>query len=59
MIVDSSALPAILFAEPDRELEAAAIDAASSASLSAVNFVEAAARVDLGRARSPATPSTT
>ena len=49
MIVDSSALLAILFAEPDRELYAAALDAAPSVRLSAVNFVEAAARVDMGR----------
>ena len=51
MIVDSSALLAILFAEPDRELYAAAIDAAPAVRLSAVNFVEAAARVDMGRSQ--------
>ena len=49
MIVDSSALLAILFAEPDRERYAAAIDAAPVVRLSAVNFVEAAARIDMGR----------
>ena len=49
MIVDSSALLAILFAEPDRELYAAAIDTAPSVRLSAVSFVEAAARIDMGR----------
>ena len=49
MIVDSSALLAILFAEPDRERFAAALDAAPSLRLSAINFVEAAVRVDMGR----------
>jgi ribonuclease VapC len=48
MIVDSSALLAILFAEPDRDRYAAAMAAAPSARLSAVNFVEAAVRVDMG-----------
>jgi ribonuclease VapC len=48
MIVDSSALFAILFAEPDRERYAAALDAAILPRLSAVNFVEAAIRVDMG-----------
>ena len=48
MIVDSSALLAILFAEPDRERYAVALDAAPSVRLSAVNFVEAAVRVDMG-----------
>lgn len=48
MIVDSSALLAILFAEPDRERHAAALDAAVGPRLSAVNFVEAAVRVDMG-----------
>jgi ribonuclease VapC len=59
MIVDSSALLAVLFAEPDRERYAAALAAATSARLSTVNFVEAAVQVDMGRTRSPATPSTT
>ncbi|HEX6014947.1 MAG TPA: type II toxin-antitoxin system VapC family toxin [Geminicoccaceae bacterium] len=49
MIVDSSALLAILFGEPDRERYAEALDAAPSARLSAVNLVEAAVRVDMGR----------
>ncbi|MGD9511445.1 MAG: type II toxin-antitoxin system VapC family toxin [Geminicoccaceae bacterium] len=48
MIVDSSALLAILFAEPDRERYAAALDTAAGSRLSAVNFVEAAVRVDMG-----------
>ena len=48
MIVDSSALLAILFAEEDRERFAAALDAAPTPRLSAVNFVEAAVRVDMG-----------
>lgn len=47
MIVDSSALLAILFAEPDRERFAQALDGASSLRLSAVNFVETAARIDM------------
>jgi ribonuclease VapC len=49
VIVDSSALLAILFGEPDRERYAEALDAAPSARLSAVNLVEAAVRVDMGR----------
>ena len=49
MIVDSSALLAILFAEPDRGRYAVALDAAPSVRLWAVNFVEAAVRVDMGR----------
>ena len=47
MIVDSSALLAILFAEPDRERYAVALDAAPSVGLSAVHFVEAAVRADM------------
>jgi ribonuclease VapC len=48
VIVDSSALLAILFAEPDRERFAAALEADPGPRLSTVNFVEAAARVDMG-----------
>jgi len=48
VIVDSSALLAILFAEPDRKRYAAVLDAAVGPRLSAVNFVEAAVRVDMG-----------
>ena len=49
MIVDSPALPTTLFAEPDGESYAVALDAVPSVRLSATNFVEAAARVDMGR----------
>jgi ribonuclease VapC len=49
VIVDSSALLAILFAEPDRERYARALMAAPVRRLSAVNFVEVAARVDMRR----------
>ena len=59
MIVDSSALLAILFAEPDRELYAAAIDAAPSVRLSAVNSSRWRHGSTWGGARPPATPSTT
>lgn len=48
MIVDSSALLAILFAEPDRQRYAEALANAVAPKLSAVNFVEAAIRVDMG-----------
>lgn len=48
MIVDSSAPLAILFGEPDRGRYAAALDTAVAPKLSAVNFVEAAVRVDMG-----------
>ena len=44
----TSALLAILFAEPDRERYATALDTAAGPRLSAVNFVEAAVCVDMG-----------
>jgi ribonuclease VapC len=47
VIVDSSALLAILFAEPERERFARALDMAPVRRLSAVNFVEAATRIDM------------
>ena len=46
MIVDSSALLAILFAEPDAPRFAAAIAAARSRRVSAANWLETAIRVD-------------
>ncbi|MGH6933184.1 MAG: type II toxin-antitoxin system VapC family toxin [Dongiaceae bacterium] len=46
MIVDSSAVLAILFAEPDAERFAEAIAAAEVRRMSAANFVEAAIVVD-------------
>jgi ribonuclease VapC len=49
MIVDTSALIAILRAEPDAMLYARAIEAATSRRVSAVNFVEAAVVIDGGR----------
>lgn len=47
MIVDGSALLAILLAEPERERFAQALDNAPVRRLPAVNFVEAAARIDM------------
>lgn len=49
MIVDTSALIAILRAEPDAMLYARAIEAATSRCVSAVNFVEAAIVMDGSR----------
>jgi ribonuclease VapC len=49
MIVDTSALIAILRAEPDAMLYARAIEAATSRRVSAVNFVEAAIVMDGSR----------
>jgi ribonuclease VapC len=46
MIVDSSALIAILFGEPDAPLYAAAIEQAMARRISAVNYVEAAVVID-------------
>ena len=46
MIVDSSALMAILFAEPEAPACAQAIEAAQHRRISAVNFLEAAIVVD-------------
>ena len=46
MIVDSSAIIAILFNEPDAALYAAAIANAQSCRISAANYVEAAVVVD-------------
>jgi ribonuclease VapC len=46
VIVDSSALLAILFAEPDAQRFAAAIEAARSRRVSAANWLETAIRVD-------------
>ena len=46
MIVDSSALLAVLFAEPDAEHFAEAIAAAETCRISAANFVETAIVVD-------------
>jgi len=46
MIIDSSALIAILFAEPEAEACAKAIELAKHRRLSAANFVEAAIVVD-------------
>jgi ribonuclease VapC len=48
MIADSSALLAILFAEPDRERYAEALDVDPAPRLSTVNFVAVAVRVDVG-----------
>ena len=48
MIVDSSALLAILFGEPDRERYLQALAGAAAPRISAVNYVEAAVRVDMG-----------
>jgi ribonuclease VapC len=46
MIVDSSAILAIAFNEPDFSLFVDALAAATGSTISAVNFVEAAVRVD-------------
>jgi ribonuclease VapC len=46
MIVDASAVLAILFAEPDRYVFAAAINGARRTAMSAVNWFEAAIAVD-------------
>lgn len=46
MIVDSSALLAILFAEPDAADYARALEAADSRRLSAANWLETAIRID-------------
>jgi ribonuclease VapC len=46
VIVDSSAILAILFNEPDAEVYATAIASASSCRISAANYVEAAVVVD-------------
>jgi ribonuclease VapC len=46
MIIDTSAVIAILRAEPDAALYAAAIEAAATRRLSAASFVEAAAVID-------------
>ncbi len=48
MIIDSSAVVAILRAEPEAPALARAIEAASYCSISAVNYVEAAAVIDRG-----------
>lgn len=49
MIIDSSALIAILRAEPDAQAYASAIADASSRRVSAVNFVESAVVIDASR----------
>jgi ribonuclease VapC len=49
MIVDSSALLAILRDEPDAEFYAEALDRAPSVAISAVNFVETGIIVDASR----------
>lgn len=46
MIIDSSALVAILFGEPDAREYAAAIERASTRRISAVNYVETAIVID-------------
>lgn len=46
MIIDSSALIAILRADPDADVHAAAIEGAASRRVSAVNYVETAAVID-------------
>lgn len=46
MIIDTSALIAILFAEPDAAAYAAAIEAAEERRISAVNYVEAGVVID-------------
>lgn len=46
MIVDSSAILAVLFDEPDAAVYAAAISTASSCRISAANYVEAAVVVE-------------
>jgi ribonuclease VapC len=47
MIVDSSAVLAILFAEEDAETYAEAIESAAECRISAVNWLETAIRIDL------------
>lgn len=49
MIVDSSALVAILWNEPDARVYAEALDEAGSCSISAATYVEAAVVVDSAR----------
>ena len=49
MIIDASALLAILRDEPDASLYASAIEGATSCRLSAVNYVEAAVVIDGSR----------
>ena len=49
MIIDTSALVAILRAEPEAETCARAIESAAERRISAVNFVEAAAVIDGSR----------
>jgi ribonuclease VapC len=49
MIIDTSALVAILRAEPEAEICARAIESAAERRISAVNFVEAAAVIDGSR----------
>lgn len=51
MIIDTSALLAILFAEPDAATYASAIEAAQKRAISAVNYVEAAVVIDGRRDR--------
>ncbi|NDY95315.1 type II toxin-antitoxin system VapC family toxin [Wenzhouxiangella sp. C33] len=48
MIIDSSALLAILFNEPDAQVHAEAIAQAQSAHISAANWLETAIRIDHG-----------
>ena len=48
MIIDSSALLAILFNETDAHMHAAAIAKAKSAQISAANWLETAIRIDHG-----------
>lgn len=48
MIVDSSALLAILFAEPDAAAFAEALEGAESRKISAANWLETAIRIDAG-----------
>jgi ribonuclease VapC len=48
MIVDSSAVLAILMAESDAPFFAKAIESAEECRMSAVNWLEAAVRIDLG-----------
>ena len=49
MIIDSSALLAILFNEPDARSHSEAIAQAQSAQISAANWLETAIRIDQGR----------
>ncbi len=46
MIIDTSAIIAILFSEPDAATHAAAIEAAGQRRISVVNYVEAAVVID-------------